>query len=244
MVSLTSAIVRECRARHAAGETTAVLAEQFGISGRQMRKVLTGQRWAVLPDERICDECGKPGIEPSRVNIRKLHVACAKARQSRQRFKTPQRHADHAYHALRDRPYLEALSWRIIWTRYRLSEGNFLRLLAWQQELCPCGKPFTAKPHVDHDHSCCPSVTINKSCGRCVRGLLHPRCNQLLAVIENNTDTIRPVGWVMKYLAEPPYQTMVMMLGPRESPSNGRQLTSRPVGRRRKTDDAYHLRLF
>lgn len=44
-----------------------------------------------------------------------------------------------------------------------------------------CGKPFdkNAKrtPHVDHDHTCCPGVT---TCGKCIRGLAHQHCNQII----------------------------------------------------------------
>lgn len=235
MAILTSAIVRECRERHAAGETLTALARHYGTSKPQMHKVLTRKAWAELPEERLCDECGKPGVEPSRSNHRKMHVACAAARHSShpyrqnpgvwerqlalqsvrraaqraERYATDQAYRDRAdvrrLHSLRGRPYLEALSWRVLWTRYRLREADFLRLLAWQREACPCSKPFDGKPYVDHDHACCPAV---KSCGDCVRGLLHPRCNHLLAVVENNPDVITPAGWVKRYLAEPPFVQM------------------------------------
>jgi hypothetical protein len=41
--------------------------------------------------------------------------------------------------------------------------------------------------HIDHDHSCCPT---EKTCGKCVRGLLCNHCNTKLYVIEN--------GWAKK----------------------------------------------
>jgi hypothetical protein len=234
---LTSAIVLEARERHADGETLTELARRFGTSLPQMHKVLTRKVFAVLPEERLCGECGKPGIEPSRSNGKKFHAACAHVRELRLARESPEAvarkragnsrrtaaeraaryEADPVYReridasrvqSLGDRPYLEALSWQVIWTRYRLREGEFLRLLAWQQELCPCGAPFTGRPSVDHDHSCCPSVAIGNSCGRCIRGLLHGTCNRLLGVIENNLDVIEPQGWVAKYLADPPYRQM------------------------------------
>lgn len=105
--------------------------------------------------------------------------------------------------------YQETLVGRALWRRYRLREADFLRLLAWQEEACPCGKPFEEKPWVDHDHACCPSVATGRSCGKCVRGLLHPQCNQLLGIIEQNDDVIIPAGWVARYLANPPYRQML-----------------------------------
>lgn len=111
-------------------------------------------------------------------------------------------------HSLRGRPYLEALRWRVLWSRYRLREVDFLRLLAWQRETCPCGKPFDSQPFVDHDHACCPPASAGGTCGKCIRGLLHNRCNFLLGVIEANPDVIHPAGWAEKYLADPPYREM------------------------------------
>lgn len=245
LATLNPAVVREARARHAAGETLTELAKRFGTSKPQMCNVLAGKTWITLQDERLCDECGEPGIEPSaRGNARKMHIACARVRHNRtshdSRRADPERWekelaqqrerraaerteryaADPGYrdyvdarrtHSLEGRPYLEALSWRVIWTRYRLREIDFLRLLAWQQEACPCGRPFDSRPHVDHDHACCPSVARGQSCGKCVRGLLHSSCNHLLGIIEKNPDVIVPTGWVEKYLAEPPYQRMMAL---------------------------------
>lgn len=42
---------------------------------------------------------------------------------------------------------------------------------------------------VDHDHSCCP--TVAKSCGKCVRGLIHANCNRMLGQAKDNPDLLR-----------------------------------------------------
>jgi hypothetical protein len=44
MSKLTEAIVRECRARHRAGETAAALSE-FGVSDVAMTNVVKGRTW-------------------------------------------------------------------------------------------------------------------------------------------------------------------------------------------------------
>jgi len=200
--------------------------------------------------DRLCEECDLPGLEPSYHNTRRLHIACAAFRMSRaHRKRTPaQRVAENvatnaaraqaraeryesdpeyrarvdviAQFSLSGRPPLERTVLRVLWSRYRLREPDFYRLLAWQDDHCPCGKPFgplrgdrAMVPHVDHDHRCCPGSATVKTCGQCVRGLLHGPCNRLVGMIENNPDVCEPRGWVAKYLSEPPYPQMLHMDG-------------------------------
>jgi hypothetical protein len=69
--------------------------------------------------------------------------------------------------------------------------------LMWeaQKGLCACcGKPMLSTGRekssavVDHDHSCCPG---KKSCGKCVRGLIHWSCNVLLGYAKHDPQILR-----------------------------------------------------
>jgi hypothetical protein len=71
-----------------------------------------------------------------------------------------------------------------LWSLYRLREEDYLRMKADQSNLCPvCGDelPADLSAIVDHDHNCCPET---KTCGVCVRALLHTRCNTLVGYVE------------------------------------------------------------
>ena len=68
---------------------------------------------------------------------------------------------------------------------YGLTQENFDRLLDAQQHTCGmCHEPFEEGQliHVDHDHACCRAK--NRSCGKCIRGLLCHTCNIALGHIE------------------------------------------------------------
>lgn len=82
---------------------------------------------------------------------------------------------------------------------YGLTQEQFDRLLAAQQFACgTCHKPFEEgqRIHVDHDHACCKQK--NRSCGKCIRGLLCHTCNIALGHIE------RRYAMASAYLDSPP----------------------------------------
>ena len=69
---------------------------------------------------------------------------------------------------------------------YGLTEEQFDRLLDTQQYSCGMShEPFRDGQliHVDHDHACCHAK--NRSCGKCIRGLLCHTCNIALGHIEH-----------------------------------------------------------
>jgi hypothetical protein len=66
--------------------------------------------------------------------------------------------------------------------RFGVSPEEFALMVDSQDDLCAiCGKPETQRQggrlralNIDHDRRCCPG---NRSCGKCIRGLLCSRCN-------------------------------------------------------------------
>lgn len=73
--------------------------------------------------------------------------------------------------------------------RYGISSEEVDRMLEAQGHACGiCREPFTSSPHLDHDHSCCPS---HQSCGDCVRGLLCGPCNRGLGLFKDDVERLR-----------------------------------------------------
>jgi hypothetical protein len=130
----------------------------------------------------VCEVCGKThGDYPSvianqRENIRELwHRACPACRS-------------------RIRGQL---------ANHQLDTYWAMRLL--RAETCDvCGHPFARTRNlrldcvVDHDHACCPG---SRSCGRCIRGIIHHACNAMLGHVET---AVHEIGWdrVTAYLAD------------------------------------------
>ena len=83
---------------------------------------------------------------------------------------------------------------------YGLEPGQFEKMIEEQGGLCAiCRYPLgeeTRTPSVDHDHRCCPG---RKSCGECVRGLTHTRCNSMIGLSGDNPEVLRRAA---RYLEE------------------------------------------
>lgn len=81
-----------------------------------------------------------------------------------------------------------------LWAKYRLSLEAYKAMLAEQGNacaICRVDAPTdirTSRFHVDHDHACCP--TSNKTCGKCVRGLLCHACNTALGNFQDNPERL------------------------------------------------------
>jgi len=83
--------------------------------------------------------------------------------------------------------------------RYGITVEQFDALLEMQDSKCAiCKGKFwdeVSSPHIDHDHTCCPQQ--QKSCGKCIRGLLCRGCNQLLGVAKDDIEVLKAA---IKYL--------------------------------------------
>ena len=64
-------------------------------------------------------------------------------------------------------------------------------------DICGTGDPGGIYWCVDHDHACCPGS--DKTCGKCIRGILCARCNHALGNVRDNPKTL---ARMIEYLAE------------------------------------------
>lgn len=73
------------------------------------------------------------------------------------------------------------------WKRHGLSKEEFESMVAKFDGKCHACKSAEAK-NIDHDHDCCSS---NRSCGKCVRGILCHNCNTALGLVKDSKDTLQ-----------------------------------------------------
>lgn len=110
----------------------------------------------------------------------------------------PCRRARNAEAAKRSREMRQAEYQRNKATRYRhnlkkhgLTSERYEALLAAQGGACAICRGTTpygrGRFHIDHDHRCCPG---QRSCGKCVRGLLCGRCNPGLGAFQDSPDLL------------------------------------------------------
>lgn len=86
--------------------------------------------------------------------------------------------------------------------RYGLTEGAFDALLLSQGDACAICRSNTPGDrrggwHIDHDHSCCPT---GESCGKCVRGILCGRCNNMIGFAEDDPEILRAAARYVRRL--------------------------------------------
>lgn len=77
--------------------------------------------------------------------------------------------------------------------RFNLTPEQFEEILRLQGnccDICKAKEPggFGNWWHMDHDHACCPSR--NKTCGKCIRGILCSNCNLALGNAQDNEEIL------------------------------------------------------
>lgn len=179
----------------------------WNAEARARKAQSTRDRWAALGSEQKEELCSK--ISAARMAATVAEDAgtkvCRKCRQSlpTEAFPEDARNRDGLFGRCRQCLKEASQEWASEHPeaihRYRRNRYNvqFQDLWAKQKGLCAlCGDPMVltgkgAKSVViDHDHACCPG-SRGRSCGSCVRGLLHSKCNMLLGVVENNRDLLK-----------------------------------------------------
>jgi hypothetical protein len=80
--------------------------------------------------------------------------------------------------------------------RCGLTLDSYNALLQKQGGVCAICKQAPGKKRmaIDHDHKCCPG---DRSCGFCVRGLLHDVCNRALGMFQ---DDVKRLAAAIEYL--------------------------------------------
>lgn len=164
------------------------LAREYGIRPSGVWKIVHGETYGerqtpgpkprlVDPRGRNCTRCGgfKPwgSFSPDKRGVNRRHSICKPCIVAHR--STEEQRRVQADDRLRRNFGITLAQFEEAWKR--------------QGEVCAlCGKPercvrlgAVSRPHVDHDHSCCPGV---RTCGKCLRGLLCNKCNRLVGRIE------------------------------------------------------------
>ncbi len=156
--------------------------------GKPMRRLATASRapWCKgCRPNRKCQICEDP------------HFKNGFCRQHYYRHRTYGDPLAEAQTSWSNRPHaVSRTAWEL--GRYGLTVERFQQMMEEQGGACGiCGRALAERRLcIDHDHSCCPER--QRSCGRCVRGLLCPRCNSNLEESWERRDVI--ASWVRRSL--------------------------------------------
>lgn len=145
---------------------------------------------------QVCSVCGVSGHNKVSCSRRLTETEEQRAARDRVRVRTRDYHRAHKrrenekLRRRRDRRTHASRVWTVSW-KYKVDFDSMWRV---QQGKCAiCDLPMEEKGRsgnavtVDHDHGCCRGI---RSCGKCVRGLVHRRCNLILAGANDSTSVL------------------------------------------------------
>ena len=87
---------------------------------------------------------------------------------------------------------------KYIFNTYTLTANEYWAIYEAQGGRCAICKRATGarkRLSIDHDHSCCSGR--GKTCGRCVRAILHYKCNTAIGMFNDSPEMLRKA---IKYL--------------------------------------------
>lgn len=131
---------------------------------------------AVVPRGATASQKRYAAANRDKINARKRAARAANPEKSRQEARD--------YYARDPEKIIKQTKIR----QYNSTIEHIEKLHADQGGICPvCGEDVVLEWGnrsfaIDHDHTCCPAN--GRSCGRCVRGVLHISCNKSLGFLE------------------------------------------------------------
>lgn len=160
--------------------------------------------------EYVCQQCGREWQRPLAVAAPRKYcseecvAAADAAKKDRHRAARRAKSSDpefRAHQAARMNEWRRRNpdAWKAIARRrhlmgtYKITPEQYEALLERQGghcAMCPATSADDAgrQLHVDHDHTCCPG---DRSCGKCIRGLLCKRCNTMLGCADDDPQRLR-----------------------------------------------------
>lgn len=159
----------------------------------KQRRAAAAREWRKANPERVKERARLSNAKPENKARRRAYQA-KWAAQNRERLAE---HSRNWYAQNRERAADTAMR-----RTHNISLDDYARLLDSQGGCCAvCGSKEPGKGErfaIDHDHACCPG---ERSCGKCIRGLLCVHCNVGLGHFRDNGLVLLSA---MLYLSRPP----------------------------------------